>query len=274
MVKALLFLLFFHLQLFAIHELIDEQIKSIINETSYTKHKKLIRLVFSDEDSFLSDGKVQTIKIIKKLKENGLLKLYFTKPKLIEVTFITGGNASFFIKLLRDTLRSIGYYRYFTMKAVRSATGFVWKIQFKSEYAIDPVVLEEALNKRSCVINSISRKNATHWTYSIDIENAHLSLQLLIPEQPIELKKSLRPYLLNISKGKKLTLHTKGRDAWFPDIAIFDDKMRLLKVYKLKKRTKEIVFYLPKESVYMKITDSFNQSNLRHGLSLLLQGQK
>jgi hypothetical protein len=160
------------------------------------------------------------------------------------------------------------------MKAVRDNSSFIWKIQFKSEYAIHPVVLEDALAKRNCKINTIKRTNATQWYYSIDIENAHLSLQTIITHQPTDLKKSLRPYLINISEGKKLTLHTKGGDAWFPDIAIFDKKMRLLKVYKRKKRTREIVFYLPKESVYMKITDSFNQSNLRNGLSLLLEGEK
>jgi len=274
LVKTLLFFLSLQLSLFALHPLIDDQIKSIIEEKEFEKHHKLINLIFDKEDNFIHNGKAQTIKIIKKLKENGLLKLYFSQPQLIDVTFQTGGNASFFIKILRDTLRSIGYYRYFTMNAVRDNSGFTWKIQFKSEYAIDPVVLEEALAKRSCTINSIKRSNASQWHYSIDIEKAHLSLPIMLPYQPNDLKKSLRPYLINIEKGKKLTLHTKGEDAWFPDIAIFDEKMRLLKVYKRKKRTKEIVFYLPKESVYMKITDSFNQSNLRHGLSLLLEGEK
>ena len=274
MVKTLFTIVVLQLSLFALNPLISDQIKSIIEEKELNKHQKLINVIFDNEEKFIHNGKALTIKIIKKLKDNGLLKLYFSQPKLIEVTFQTGGNASFFIKILRDTLRSIGYYRYFTMNAVRDNSGFTWKIQFKSEYAIDPVVLEEALAKRNCSINSINRSNATQWHYSIDIQNAHLSLQSIIPHQPTDLKKSLRPYLVNVQKGKKLTLHTKGGDAWFPDIAIFDEKMRLLKVYKRKKRTKEIVFYLPKESVYMKITDSFNQSNLRHGLSLLLEGEK
>ena len=274
MVKALILVVSLQLSLFALNPIITDQIKSIIEIKDFNQHKKLINIIFDNEDAFIHNGKAKTIKIIKKLKDNGLLKLYFSKPQLIDVTFQTGGNALFFIKILRDTLRSIGYYRYFTMHSVRDHTSFIWKIQFKSEYAIDPVVLEEALAKRNCSINSINRTSATQWNYSIDIENAHLSLQTIYPYQPNELKKSLRPYLINIEKGRKLTLHTKGGDAWFPDIAIFDEKMRLLKVYKRKKRTKEIVFYLPKESVYMKITDSFNQSNLRHGLSLLLEGEK
>lgn len=274
MVKTLFTILFLQLSLFALNPLIEDQIKSIIEEKELYKHQKLINIIFDNEEKFIHNGKALTIKIIKKLKENGLLKLYFSQPKVIEVSFQTGGNASFFIKILRDTLRSIGYYRYFTINAVRDNSGFIWKIQFKSEYAIDPVALEEALAKRNCSINSIKRNNATQWSYSIDIQNAHLSLQTVHPYQPTDLKKSLRPYLLNISEGKKLTLHTKSNDVWFPNIAIYDEKMRLLKVYKRKKRTKEIVFYLPKESVYMKITDSFNQSNLRHGLSLLLEGEK
>jgi hypothetical protein len=274
LVRSLLFLCVLQLNLFALNPLIETQIRSIINESSYDTHHKLIELIFRDEDAFLAEGKADTIKVIKKLKANGLLKLFFKKPQQIEVTFQTGGNASFFIKILRDTLRSIGYYRYFTLEAIRNSSSFIWKIQFKSEYAIDPVVLEEALAKRNCTINSIVRKDAKNWHYSIDIQNANLSLQQLLTDQPTDLKKSLRPYMINVSRGKKLTLHSKSNDAWFPDIAIFDAKMRLLKIYKRKKRTKEIVFYLPKESVYMKVTDSFNQNNLRHGLSLLLEGEK
>lgn len=274
MVRTLLFLLVLQSQLLALNPLIKDQIRSIIDEKYFTKHHKLIELIFRDEETFLAEGKADTIKIIKKLKENGLLKLFFKTPRLIEVTFQTGGNASFFIKILKDTLRSIGYYRYFTLQAVRNATSFVWKIQFKSEYAIDPVVLEEALAKRNCSINSILRKDKVTWHYSVDIQNADLSVEVLHPDRLTDLKKSLRPYMINIAQGKKLTLRSKSRDAWFPDIAFFDVKMRLLKIYKRKKRTKEIVFYLPKESVYMKITDSFSQNNLRHGLSLLLEGQK
>ncbi len=245
-----------------------------MDEQDFQKHKKLIDLILEDEQEYLLEDKPDTIKIIKKLKANGLLKLFFSKPRMIQVTFQTGGNAQFFIKLLRDTLRSIGYYRYFTTQSKRDNSSFTWQIQFKSEYVIDPVVLEEALKKRNCTISSIRRIKADDWSYSIDIENANLSLEQLYPNQQMVLKKSLRPYWVDISLGQKLSIHSIEDDAWYPDVAIFDEKMRLLKVYKRKQRTKELVFYLPKESVYMKISDVFTQGNIKHGLQLLLEGEK
>ena len=274
MVRLAAVSLLFTLQAWALHPLIEAKIAALLEPSDMKRHAKLIELVFQNESAYFIDGTIQTIEIIKTLKANGLLELFFQTPQTIQVTFTTGGNAQFFIKLLRDTLRSIGYYRYFTTTAKRDVHGFTWNIEFISEYAIDPIVLQEALYKRNCLITQIDRYSKTTWHYTIDIENAHLSLEQLAIDQPTTLKKSLRPYWIDVSNGQKLSIFALKGDAWFPDIAIFDEKMRLLKIYKRKEQAKEVVFYLPKESMYMKIADVFNQSNIRNGLKLLLEGEK
>jgi len=274
LVRALLLLFLVTLPLFAVHPLIEDRLESLLEPEDLKKHAKLIKLVFANENKFISHDKADSIAIIRTLKANGLLKLFFKKPQKLNVRFVTGGNAQFFIKLMRDSLRSIGYYRFFTSKSRNDNHAFSWEIEFISEYAIDPIVLQKALAKRNCVITAIERKDAKTWNYSIDITNAHLSLTTIIPNREKILQKSLREYWVDVSLGKKLTIHTLRGDKWFPDIAIFDKKMRLLKVYKRKRQTTEVVFYLPKESTYLKISDYFNQSNIRHGLSLLLQGEK
>lgn len=275
MVKSLLaFLILVPIKLFALNPLIDAQVSSLLDRADLVKHKKLIEIIFEDSANYIENNKSNSIAIIKTLKENGLLKLFFKKPRTIHINFSTGGNAQFFVKLMRDTLRSIGYYRYFTTEAQHDNSSFIWSIEFNSEYAIDPIILQEALQKRHCSLTTIERKDATHWDYDVDISEAKLFLKQLQSDQETLLNKSLRSYWIDISKGKKLSIFTRSGDAWFPDIAIFDAKLRLIKVYKRETRTKKLVFYLPKESAYMSISDMFHQSNIKHGLRLLLEGEK
>ena len=275
MVKFIsLLILLLPLKLLAIHPLIEAQVNSLLDEKSLSKHHKLIEIIFENSDAYIENNKSNSIAIIKTLKENGLLKLFFKKPQKIHVTFNTGGNTTFFVKIMRDTLRSIGYYRYFTTQAKRDNSSFLWSIEFNSEYAIDPIILQEALQKRHCTITGIERKDATHWKYGIDIAQAKLFVKQLQPDQELLLNKSLRSYWIDISKGKKLSIFSRRGDAWFPDVAVFDKNLHLIKVYKRNVRTKKLVFYLPKESVYMTISDTYHQSNIKHGLRLLLEGEK
>jgi len=274
LIRLFVLLGFFTLQSFGLAPKLEKQIFQLIDATQYSKHKRLIETIFADETPFFIDEHIDTIKLIETLKENGLLKLYHDAPLMNRVTFTTGGNAQFFVKLLRDTLQSIGYYRYFTRKAVRENSTFFWEIEFMSEYSIDPIVLQKALEKRNCSITTIERIDSSTWHYTIDITNAHLDLQKLQPHEPLELRKSLNAYWIDVSLGEKLTIQTLRGDSWFPDVALFDHKMHLLKSYKNEEKVSELVMYLPKETHYIKISDIFNQTNIKHGLKLLLEGAK
>ncbi len=66
--------------------------------------------------------RVNSVKVIETLKENGLLDLFFNKPVEIELKFKTNGSALFFVKIIGDTLRNIGYYRFVTKSSSYNET--------------------------------------------------------------------------------------------------------------------------------------------------------
>ena len=78
--------------------------------------------------------------------------LYYDKPKTLELTFETNGTPQFFMTLMSDTLREMGYYHYLTDSAVLNNTGYTWRIRMESEYATDPTALQRELAQRGCSI--------------------------------------------------------------------------------------------------------------------------
>ena len=68
------------------------------------------------------------------------------------LNFETNGAALFFVKIMGDTLRNIGYYRYVTQESNLQSKRFKWTISLNSEYATDPIILQRELLKSGCLL--------------------------------------------------------------------------------------------------------------------------
>jgi hypothetical protein len=73
---------------------------------------------------------------------------------------------------------------------------------------------------------------------------------------------------------KKLTLWSLKGNNWYPYIVFYDSSLRLLKVYKRDLKTWQLVMSLPRDAVYVKITDLYSQKNIKDGLRIEVQGVK
>ena len=182
MVKSLLtFLLIVSLsfsnELAKVEEIVKEdlltlKISSFIDKATYKQNRAYIDIIFSPKSDYFSGERVDSVKIIHTLKENGLLNLFFKKPTELKLNFKTSGSPLFFVKLMGDALRNIGYYRYVTTASNLNSSEFTWNIKLTSEYATDPLVLQTELNKSGSNIIDIERVSATEWTYVVDIGNS------------------------------------------------------------------------------------------------------
>lgn len=94
--------------------LLTSKIKSFVDVEVYDKNSEFIQIIFSPESDFYENERVNAVKVVSTLKDNGLLKLFFDKPQELNLHFKTSGSSVFFVKLMSDTLRNIGYYRYVT----------------------------------------------------------------------------------------------------------------------------------------------------------------
>ena len=255
-------------------DLLQEKIKALIGENAYARHVRFIQIIFADEESYYTNSRVDVAKVILTLKDNGLLDLFFKKPQEMHLTFQSSGYPLFFVKIMSDTLQSMGYYRFITDRSKQDESGFFWTIRLTGEYAIDPVLLKSALQKRGCDIVDIDRNSQTDWSYHIDIKNAYLMLKELRPYTETVLKKSLYEHWLNVKSAKSLTLWSLKGNSWYPYVSIYDKELHLLKVYKRDKRTNKIKLELPEDTVYVKVADLYSLKNIKQGLRVQAQGTK
>ncbi|MBE0498535.1 MAG: hypothetical protein IBX43_04755 [Campylobacterales bacterium] len=255
-------------------ELLLEKIKALIGENAYARHSKFIGIIFADKDEFYTNKRVDVAKVILMLKDNGLLDLFFKKPKEMHLTFQSSGYPLFFVKIMSDTLQSMGYYRFITDWSKQDESGFFWTIRLTGEYAIDPVLLKNALQKRGCDIVDINRNSQTDWSYHIDMKNAYLMLDELLPETQKVLKKSLYEHWLDARSAKSLTIWSLKGNNWYPYISIYDRELHLLKVYKRDRKTYKIKLELPEDTAYLKIADLYSLKNIKEGLRVEANGVK
>ncbi len=255
-------------------EMVLEKVHSILEENNYKRNEAFIKIIFSPYEDFVTQERVDSLKVVETLKKNGLLDLFFDKPTRIVLEFKTNGTPLFFVKIVGDTLRKIGYYRYVTDSSLYDNSEFVWRVAVVSEYAVDPTILQTELEKNGCSIVDISRSSKKEWSYVVDMQNAHLDVEALQSGFEKELKRSLYPYWFDVSSIRKLRIVSKGRNRWYPDISFYDRKLHLVKVIQRNRRMFDVSVVIPKNATYIKISDIYTMKNIKDKMVLRPSGYR
>lgn len=250
------------------------KIKSFLDEKTYSQNREFINIIFDPKSAFYKNERLNSLKIVQTLKENGLLKLFFDSPREFQLNFKTSESPLFFVKIMGDTLRNIGYYRYVTTASHLDVSEFNWSINLKSEYAMDPLVLQTELGKSGCEIIDVERDSSQEWTYSIDMSHGYLNVPSLQANKEVRLKRSLYAHWFNVSKISQLKIKSTRKNHWYPYIAYYDSSLHLLKIIKEKKIYKNILLNIPKNAKYIKISDVYTLKNVKDELKLLAKGSK
>lgn len=253
---------------------LTQKIQTLIDADIYEQNSAYIDIIFSPASDYYIGERVDAVKVIQTLKENGLLNLFFKKPSELILQFKTSGSPLFFVKIMGDTLRNIGYYRYVTQESNLNSSEFTWKITLTSEYATDPLILQQELEKSGCNIINIDRNSPTNWTYMIDMRDAELNVETLESGVKLKLKRSLYAKWINVSQIKKLLISSSRRNSWYPYIAYYDSSLHLLKVMKIDSQKRNIVFELQDNTHYIKISDIYTLKNIRDDLILNPMGSR
>jgi hypothetical protein len=253
---------------------LTDKIKSFLDEGVYEQNKEFIEIIFDPKEEYFVNDRIAVVKVVKTLKENGLLKLFFDKPQKITLNFKTNGSPLFFVKLMSDSLRNIGYYRYVTTASSRNSSEFSWSINLSSEYATDPIVLQTELSKSGCKIVDITRNSAKEWSYVVDMREGYLNLPKLEDGKEIHLKRSLYAHWLNSAGVQTLKITSSRRNNWYPYIACYDSSLHLLKVIKEDEKSRSIRLDIPKRAKYIKISDLYTLKNVKDELVLMPMGTR
>lgn len=255
-------------------EELDMKIKSLLDEDTYSKNKAYVNIIFSPKSNFIINDRVDSVKVVQTLKDNGLLNLYFKKPRELRINFHTSDNPTFFVKIMGDALRNMGYYRYVTKEAKLNETGFTWSITLNAEYVTDPQVLQKELDNSGSKIVDVIRLSKTEWTFSVDMRDAFLAVEMLFDGEKVELKRSLYSYWLDVSGIEKLKIESSSSNTWYPYITYFDSSLHLLKVVKKDTQRRAMYLSIPQNAKYIKISDIYTLKNIRDSLYLIPIGER
>ncbi len=269
MVKHLFLLTFFLVNIYA--KSVNTAIVDIIGQKEYNLKKKFINIIFKDKDSFKDGDRIDYLKILQKLRDEGLLKVSDISSSL-RVAFTTESlNTQIFLKLIKDTLFSLGFSNINTIKAAKRGKSFVWVVSLGNNYMLDPLLFAKAMKEKNVVIKDMKRYSKTNWNYVLDIKNVLLIPKKLEYNDIIKLQKSLRAYWINISGASKVQIHSGLNNSWHPYIVLYNKDLKIISTVKKDKKTTKLDINIPSDAMYLKIDDFYTIKNIKDGLDILIQ---
>ena len=251
---------------------LEEKIENLIGQKEYKLHQNLIGLLFKDKGRYLIDDRINYYNLVKELKSNGLLKLRFNRPKDIVIEFKSLSKSLKAYKTLTDTMKSLGYRHFFTKSLDKKDDVLTWKITFKTEYMLDPVVLLKELQLKNCKILQVENRSLNYWYYEIDFKDSILNTAIKIEKnERVKFHKPLKPYMLSVEDIINLEIRSHGLNNWFPNITFFDKDLTILDVIKRDRIYRKYKLEVPENTKYIKITDLYNLINIKRGLTIIVR---
>jgi hypothetical protein len=234
--------------------------------------KNLIAFLFQNEGKYLDkDGNINSILILKTLKDNSLLELYSKEPKEVELTFTAKQNPLLFIRVITESLNSMGYNFFITKKALKTSEKFIWTISLSTQNVPSPLLLNDNLKAHNAAILDIE-KRGDNWNYEIDASNAKIDTVPIAAKIRTSLRKPLVPYMIAINTNvDTITFWAHASDYWSPKISFYTQNLQLINTVEEDKRMQTMRLKPPKTAAYMKVEDKYTLENIKRGLSVLIE---
>ena len=252
-------------------DILEDKIKNLVESDGYNTHKKLIERIFANRSEFVNDERVNTHKVLSKLKDNGLLKLFFNEPKELRLTFYSNASPILSTTIISNSLKSMGYLYFVTEESEYVPNRFKQTFVLETEHVLDPAIFIGELKKRGGEAYDIRRNSQTHWEYDIDISSGRISdATYLKPENSITTATGVNEYFFELDGGSFLEIKSKGGNDWHPFVVFFDSHLNIVEI--LNEESKSLYKNIPlKDGVrYVKISDFFTKSNIKNGFIVKL----
>jgi hypothetical protein len=255
--KKIFFLFLIMINLFAIVN--TSKIENIMGEKNYQKYQKLIAKIFPNDEYNITE-------IVKKLKNNGLIDLFFDKAKIIDTKFeFQNGNPILEQKILNNSLSNLGYYYFYPIEISKIDNIYNVTLEMKSEHFIDPVSIINELNSRGCEILDISR-NYEVFNYKIDCSNGFIKEVKDLTNEEQSFVNPNGVYWIKNNNFFKLYIKTSNLDTWHPSVWFYDKEMNLIDVFRKNVVINLIYLDIPPACEYIKITDIYSPENFKRGI--------
>lgn len=148
-----------------------------------------------------------------------------------------------------------------------SYDGTVSEIQMRvgGKKGYDPKRLTEQLKERFIKVVSTQFDNK-RWHFNLDMQEATLDIPPINEDASAQMSRSIYPYWFDVSHARYITIEAPHEGAWYPELAVLDEKMQVLHSSKEKRPEHEMAFELPEGSYYLKVSNSQGMHLLKEGL--------
>ena len=250
---------------------INSAVRDILGYKEYSSKKKFINIIFKERDYFKDNGSLDYEKILQKLRDEGLLKIKDTSSPL-KVAFTTKQkNLQIFLKVVKDTLFSLGFNNIYTIKAIKRGNEFVWVVSLGNNYMLDPLLFAKNMALKNVYIEDMKRYTATNWNYVLNISQAVIVPQKLEYNDIIKLNKTISAYWINLDGSKKVQIQSGLNNSWHPYVVLYNKDLKIISSIKRNKVSQKISLNIPADAMYLKIDDVYTMKNIKDGLSIYIQ---
>ncbi len=257
-------------------DILDEKIKTLVDTNTYLRHQRLIDVIFREREQFFIKENIDYIKVIETLKSNGLLNIFYPKPKDLSLEFATTISPEIFIKSITDILREMGYSFFVTSYMKKGDLSLKWSIRYVSDHTVDPLLFARKLQAYNMDIHEIT-KDQNSWRYEIGSVGVSLADARNIDELLLEYP-MLDPdgeYWLELWViAGEITVKSTSIGYWYPRIVFYDKNLQVLKIYENDHSRRSVTLTLPKEAKFIKISDKYSGEDIKQGISVEFEEQK
>jgi len=247
------------------------ELENILGQNSYLSKKKFLKILFKDQQKFYTGDQVDIHKVLYTLKENNLLHLDYKKNRDLHLSFATEqNNPLIFIKMIQNSLNTLGYNTPEIKKVMRDSSGFLYKVILKTSSAVDPVLLANELKKQGCYITQMKRYSKVNWRYNIRISDIDIVPTQTEFNTKVVLKKPLNPYWIGVERARIITVNSSRANSWHPYIVFYDRDLKILDTISKEIKSYNEKLSIPRNAKYVKISDIYTLENIKRGLSIYI----
>lgn len=266
MVKLLALLLPF----FLFANALEEVLINMMGEKFYQINYNFVDRLFLKKPYLFqkSEGNIDYYKVIKVLKENGLLHLSFYKPTEIKIGFKARTKPILLTKAINNVLSTIGY-SYFTISKAKYTNGNMFLTFFLvAENSIDPAVILGEFKKRGIEALRVVRKNQTDWLYELDMTYSKVIDSMPLQDNDhLEVKSISGEYWFATKKSGMISILKKNpKIGWSPRIVLFDKDLQILEIITQNDFTASVEVNITEKTAYLMVTDLNSPARLKNGI--------
>lgn len=247
------------------------ELENILGQNSYLAKKKFLNIIFKNQQKFYVGSQVDIHKVLSTLKENSLMRLDFKKNRDLHLSFATEQNTPLiFIKMIKNSLNTLGYSIPAIEKVMRDSSGFLYKVKLQTSSAVDPILFANELKKQGSYISQMKRYSKVNWRYNINISDIDIVPKETVFNKKTFFKKPLNPYWIDLEGAKSMVISSSKANSWHPYIVFYDRDLKVLDTISKELKSYNERLDIPRNTKYVKISDIYTLENLKRGLSIYI----